>query len=195
MLSFPGHFFGAYIFLKIFSRIRKIKYSERIMFWSTIVAIAVDFDSLAYPFLGIPPYYHRRYVVHTPFFWIIAFLLFATFLKIIDRRSGKKRTFIVLPFAVAVLSHLVLDSTFEGIMWFYPVTATLYGLNLPILSARPLGEWVISYLTNPYGLFLELFVAFLGLRVAQVSGDLKIFFQRAQVKNLGPTIRSLFRSR
>ena len=193
MLTFPGHFLGAYLFIKFFGRLKKVKYSDRATFWSMILAMSVDLDTVILAFLGIEPFYHRRFLVHTPIFWFVVFGLFWLTSKILGKKFEKARNILILPFAIAVFSHLILDSAFEGVMWLYPFSMDLYGVHLPVPINIPINEWIFSYLTDPYGLSLELLITSVALYVFIKSGDLKIFITKTRERSLSQLFKYLIK--
>ncbi len=158
------------------------------MFWAMIVGISVDLDVFVSTYFGILPYQHHRFIVHTPFFWAMTFFAF----YIIIRRVSKHRAYLIVPFAAAVASHLILDSFAEGLPWAFPLDGRLYGLGLPFPSIEPLNTWVIHYISTPLAMLLELSIVAYAIYLMIKTKDMKFFLKFAKRKKLKDKVYYLF---
>jgi membrane-bound metal-dependent hydrolase YbcI (DUF457 family) len=145
----PGHVGGSYLVAAASSRARTTAFA----LFTLGAGLATDIDVVpvllraGWQTLGMDRAgEHRASILHTPLFAVAVGLI-----TLAVRRRDRWQ-WAVAGFA-AVLVHLVLDSLTigPGVMWLYPWTETLYGLNLANnYFGRNWGDdWLRQYLTHP----------------------------------------------
>ena len=167
MLTFPGHFFGAYFFVRVFSKLTGTRVTTRLLTLAILAAIVIDADVLLAPLYGMQPYQHHRFITHTPFFWAVTFLILYLFLR---KYKPQYKNYVII-FAFAIFSHLILDTPEDGIAWLFPLDNNLYGLYF-VSQDKPLPIWIDRYLTTPVTIAQEFLVTIAGLVVAERTRDL-----------------------
>ena len=89
---------------------------------STVFACSVlpDLDLLWFYLVDDRAIHHHRYWVHVPFFWAC---VAAVLLPLAWRTAFRQAAVLGLS---AIFLHLLLDTIAGGIMWLYPLDATLF---------------------------------------------------------------------
>jgi hypothetical protein len=170
MLTFPGHFFGSYLIVRVGCKIAKIDISLRLLTFAILAGMLIDLDVLLAPVYGMFPHQHHMFLTHTPFFWAVVF--FALYL--IFRKFKPQYVKYLFPFAIAIFFHLLLDTPEDGIAWLYPFDTKLYGLYY-VGQDIPLRLWVNRYLTTPITVAQEFLITIAALVVADKTRDWHVF--------------------
>ncbi|MFA5880435.1 MAG: metal-dependent hydrolase, partial [Candidatus Margulisiibacteriota bacterium] len=143
------------------SKIWKIKLTKKQNVWFFIIGILLaifpDLDLFYYYFISASET-HRVLITHTPFLYLLFFLLVFLIGYLFKKRFIKLIAFIIL---LTSFSHLLLDSLGSGIAWLYPSNGLPYGL----LSFSTLnnGFYGQNFFAINYSLEILIFTIFLNL--------------------------------
>lgn len=141
----PAGFLATYYIRKIW--VKKISKSQTnlLYFLGAIFGIFPDIDTVYYYFFSAI-LHHREIFTHSLIFYIIIWLVLFFIGRLSKKEFLKALGFV---FLFTGLSHLILDSLGNGIMWFYPFSSLTFGL----LAAQSIADSFFGQ----FFLFINLF--------------------------------------
>lgn len=130
----PGHIAAGYLLAKSLIAFQPTLTADE-QFWLAtlggLAGFAPDLD-MFYAFIKERGFYqtctkfsHRDFITHTPIFWLILSAIIALVGQTFFWRYS------ALAILISSWSHLLLDSTFVGLRWFYPFSKKFYALRNP----------------------------------------------------------------
>ena len=168
-MTLPAHIAGGYLAIKLTHKLfLKSKISQTTSIKAAIIgAMLVDLDIFIYPLMKD----HHDSLLHTPFFWLILYLISFVFNKFILSQKLKVLSDALF---VGIMSHLFLDwfgARSAGIRIFYPFSNLRYSLfpldpekaAISIYSLPQLIEFGKFYGENKFLVSIEVTVILLAL--------------------------------
>lgn len=115
---------------------------------TVIGSILPDLDMLWF-YLVDSSIHHHKLPPHLPIYWIIGLTTVALLLWLFKRKSG---LVYLAGFAAGLFLHLILDSLFAPIWWFYPIVdKPIELLQIPATHSH----WILSFVLH-WSFLLEL---------------------------------------
>ena len=107
----------------------KLNFTWYWIFLGLFSAIIPDLDIIYQLFTGNMAFTHRYYITNLPLFYLIIFTIIVILNSFIKKKWLKYGNFIIF---TNIFIHLLLDTAFYGIRWFWPIYPKLiaiYNIN------------------------------------------------------------------
>jgi len=158
----------SYLFNDIVQKknLKKLKTEQKILvaIFSFIFGILPDFDLFL---SNIPGFMHHTFVTHTPFFYILIWIILKILINPISRTLNKRvsnfldkellNTF-ANTFLIGTISHLLADTLVSSIMLFYPLSNIKIHIFKYILEPNLFAGYFFSTLFAIEIVFISLFI-------------------------------------
>lgn len=123
----------------ILARFLKFKKPDIPLWPSLLGSVAPDFDMLWFHLVDNSVNHHKLWP-HIPFFWLCVLGAIAMLSVLMGRRNWLVTC---LLFGAGIVLHLILDTLFAPLWWFYPFSDTpIEFFQIPAIQSH----WVLSFL-------------------------------------------------